>query len=230
MQYKPRLLDLFCGAGGAAMGYYRAGFEVVGVDIAKQPRYPFTFVQGDALEYAAKYGHQFDVIHASPPCQRNTRLNRIRKIKSSTDANYVDLIPETRALLESLGVPYVIENVEGAALNNPFMLCGSYFSDLLVYRHRFFESSHFVLTPAHTPHNDKTPPAGQGPSPKGFVSITAGGLFNVPEGYTPASYKNMAMGIDWMTQNGLTEAIPPRYTEFIGRQLIAVSTVRTSIA
>lgn len=217
---KPRLLDLFSGAGGAGMGYHRAGFEVTGVDIHPQKRYPFKFIQGDALEYLYKHGHEYDVIHASPPCQTHSKLNNIKQIKASTDVNYLDLVPQTRALLEMIGQPYVIENVVGAPLLNPITLCGSMFG-LKVYRHRLFESSVFLFAPPHYPHQDKTPSSGRGVSPKGFISINSGGAWNIPEGYTAASYKRMAMGIDWMTQKELTEAIPPAFTEYIGRQLLA---------
>lgn len=170
---KPRLLDAFCGAGGAGMGYHRAGFEVTGVDIQPQKRYPFRFIQGNALEYIYKHGHEYDAIHTSPPCQTHTNLNNIKKIKASTEANYLDLVPQTRALLEMIGKPYVIENVVGAPLLNPMMLCGSMFG-LKVYRHRLFESSVLLFAPPHYPHRDKTPSSGRGPSPKGFISINSG--------------------------------------------------------
>jgi DNA (cytosine-5)-methyltransferase 1 len=218
---KPRLLDLFCGAGGASMGYHRAGFEVTGVDIVPQKRYPFRFIQDNALEYLYKHGWKYDFIHASPPCQTHSQLNKIHKIKASTSANHVDLIPQTRALLELIGKPYVIENVVGAPLINAACLCGSMFG-LKVYRHRLFESPILILTPPHVPHRDNTPTAGKGISDKGFVSITSGGIKNMPDGWTPAAYKNMAMGIDWMTQEGLAQAIPPAYTEWIGRQLMGM--------
>lgn len=218
---KPRLLDLFCGAGGAGMGYYQAGFEVTGVDIHPQKRYPFRFVQGDAIEYLYKHGHEYDVIHASPPCQTHTKLNNIKKIQASTEQRYLDLVPQTRELLQMIAKPYVIENVVGAPLLNPTLLCGSMFG-LKVYRHRLFETSWYCFAPPHYPHKDKTPPSGRGVSPKGFISINSGGARNIPEGYTAAGYKSMAMGIDWMTQKELTEAIPPAFTRWIGEQLLTV--------
>lgn len=214
-----RILDLYSGAGGAGVGYHRAGFEVVGVDINPQPHYPFDFVQAHALEYAGEHWRDFDAIHASPPCQRYTRLNRIKSIAQYTD-EYEDMVDITRFVLDIIGLPYIIENVAGAPLRNSVMLCGSMFKGLRVYRHRFFESNILLLAPPHQPHKDKTPPVGRGISPKGFISVGAGGVANLPEGVNGAAYKRMAMGIDWMNQRELTEAIPPAYTEFLGRQLM----------
>lgn len=200
-----RLLDLFCGAGGAAVGYHRAGFdEIVGVDTAFQKRYPFEFVQGDALEYVAEYGHEFDLIHASPPCQAFTTINVWKR-------DYPDLIAETRELLAAAGRPYAIENVPGAPLINPVVLCGAMF-DLKVYRHRHFEVSPWLLMPPHIPHRDNTPGAGRGLSDKGFISI-AGHMNNV-------EYCKIAMDIDWMVGSELSQAIPPAYTQYIGRQIL----------
>lgn len=248
---KPKLLDLFCKAGGAGMGYHRAGFEVVGVDIEPQRRYPFTFVKADALAYAAAHGYAYDAIHASPPCQAHSIITP----KYARD-KHVDLIPHTRWMLESLGLPYVIENVAGArdALRNPIMLCGSQFG-LKVYRHRLFESNVFLFQPEHYPHRDNTPRAGHGVSSKGVLSVTSGGQGIKPEQlaelgrvqvgvdpnrrsgvygmsekgfigvtghFTGVEYARFAMGIDWMTQDELAQAVPPAYTEWIGRQLIQV--------
>lgn len=221
MNKKPRLLDLFCGQGGSGRGWMLAGFDVDGVDIRRQPRYPSKFIQGDALEYLYKHGHEYDVIRASPPCQTHTKLNNIRKIKASTDEKYIDLIAPTRSALMEIGKPYIIENVVGAPLLNPTMLCGSMFG-LKVYRHRLFETSFLWFAPPHYPHKDKTPSSGRGPSPKGFISINSGGAWNIPEGYTAASYKNMAMGIDWMTQAGLAEAVPPAYEKYIAEQFMKI--------
>jgi DNA (cytosine-5)-methyltransferase 1 len=142
-----RLLDLFCGAGGAAMGYHRAGFdEIVGVDIEPQPRYPFAFFQGDALEYCAAHGSEFDAIHASPPCQAYTRMARGLLESQGRGREYPDLIHATRSALHLAGVVSVIENVPGAPLLGPVMLCGSSFG-LLVQRHRLFESTVPMLVP-----------------------------------------------------------------------------------
>jgi DNA (cytosine-5)-methyltransferase 1 len=144
---RPRLLDLFCGAGGAGMGYHRAGFDVVGVDIASQKNYPFEFIQGDALAYCAEHGHEFDAIHASPPCQAHSAMKTMYNARE-----HLDLVPQTREALRATGKPYVIENVPGAPLITPFILCGTMFDlgweDAELRRHRLFESSTFMLTPS----------------------------------------------------------------------------------
>lgn len=207
---KPRLLDLFCCAGGAAMGYHRAGFEVVGVDIKPQPRYPFTFVQGDALEYAAKHGHEFDAIHASPPCQRYTMAQNAAKNRDA----HPDLVVPVRELLKATGKHYIIENVVGAPMVDAFYLCGISFG-LKVKRHRLFETTFFVMTPpcqcakadyyvifGHEVRNRRH-------------GVKAGRKNKIAEG-------RAAMGIDWMTRAELSEAIPPAYTEYIGRHLMEV--------
>lgn len=238
----PKLLDLFCGAGGAAMGYHRAGFEVTGVDLNPQKRFPFEFIQADALDYVAQYGWMYDAIHASPPCQAHSQI-------TPDKSKHLDLIPQTRYWLETLGLPYVIENVYGAkrALREPIMLCGAQFG-LKVYRHRLFESNVFLLAHKHYPHKDNTPRARYGVSEKGFISITSGGntlevqykpdarrrnglrgvsrkgFVSVAGHISGADYCRWAMDIDWMTAKELVQAIPPAYTEFIGRQLIRYCT------
>ena len=221
-----RLLDLFCGAGGAAMGYSRAGFdEIVGVDIVKQPRYPFAFVQGDALEYVAAHGREFDAIHASPPCQGYSRLRHLPWLRGRV---WPLLIEPCRVLFASQGgVPWVIENVEDAPLNG-VTLCGRAFG-LPIYRHRTFESSTCLLAPPHDRHdvvighgrgvNDRskgTLNAGSSRGAWGHQTIVtvAGGQFRKADGAR-------ALGIDWMTKDELADAIPPAYTEFIGCQLLA---------
>src|SRR5262249_32481308 len=149
---RPIALDLFCGAGGASMGLHRAGFDVVGVDIESQPRYPFTFLRTDVTRMSV-FGYpfrldQFDFIWASPPCQGSTALTRC----NGNAEDWPDLIPGTRALLKAAGRPYCIENVEGAPLEHPMMLCGTMFPGLRVLRHRIFECSFFMLAPAHADH------------------------------------------------------------------------------
>ena len=208
-EVRPRLLDLFCGAGGAAMGYHRAGFEVVGVDIKPQPHYPFEFHQADAMTYPLE---GFDVIHASPPCQRYSRLSLVRG--KGKREEHPDLIMRTRNLLEDSGKPFVIENVKGAPLDSPITLCGHTFG-LKVYRHRCFESNILLVSPPHLRHPETCPSAGKGKSKSGFVSVCGhqGG------GVTMDEWR-IAMGIDWMTQGEISQSIPPAYTEFIGRQLM----------
>jgi len=203
-----RLLDLFCGAGGAGMGYHLAGFDVVGIDINPQPHYPFKFIQSDALVYLKEHGHEFDVIHASPPCQAYSQAS-IQWRKSGKD--YPDLIEPTRKLLKQIGKPYIIENVPGAPLINPTILTGAYFG-LKVRRRRLFETSFpvdFILLPTDGKTNFR-----MGRPIRDGEEITPVGHFsNIP-------YARKEMGIDWMTGKELTQAIPPAYTEFIGKQLL----------
>jgi DNA (cytosine-5)-methyltransferase 1 len=211
---RPVLLDLFCGAGGAAVGYYRAGFEVVGVDINPQSNYPFDFHQADALEFLAEHQGQFDACHASPPCQRYTPLAALHRHKQ-----YPDLVAPTRLLLDAAGLPYVIENVMAAPLikERSIVLCGSMFA-LRTYRHRRFESRQLLLAPTHPRHTVLTATKQRKARwAEGWnVSITGDvGTYLGPE----------AMGIDWMTGNELCEAIPPAYTEFVGEQLISALTL-----
>lgn len=194
------------------MGYHRAGFtEIVGVDIKPQPHYPFTFVQADALEYFT-LPQGFDAIHASPPCQLFSKTRAILRGKGLTNPG-TDLIEATRARLQRRGVPYVIENVPGAPLLSPVLLCGTMFG-LRVYRHRLFESSCLLLVPMDPEHRHTTG-SHRGYS-KGTPFITVGGNnYSRTEGAA-------AMGIDWpMTRAELSQAIPPAYTEFIGRQVLA---------
>ncbi len=211
-----RLLDLFCGAGGAAVGYHRAGFdEIVGVDVVPQPHYPFEFVQADAMTYPLD---GFDLIHASPPCQAYSTLRH-----APGGGEYPDLVELTRRRLVESGVPYVIENVIGAPLLNPITLCGSHFhlrigravdSDAAeLRRHRLFETS-FPLMAFPCLHLYKTVLGVYGdlavkrrPSTRG---VKAG-----------AQEARDLMEIDWMTDKELVQAIPPAYTEWIGREFLA---------
>ena len=224
---RPRLLDLFCGAGGAGWGYYLAGFDVTGVDIKPQPHYPLRFVQGDALEYLAAHGHEYDAIHASPPCQAFTALGRLWKSDITYQSRHPDLVADTRRLLERIGRPYVIENVPGSPLNTRVILCGAMFG-LKVYRHRWFETSFLCFQLQHTPHHDHTPSAGRGLSPKGFISVTGtGGAMGLTVPYM--KYVSEAMGIDWMDRAGISQAIPPAYTRHIGTQLRRVLDNRAAV-
>lgn len=213
---RPRLLDLFCCAGGAAMGYHRAGFDVIGVDINPQPRYPFEFHQGDALEYLVGHGMQFDAIHASPPCQASCTL--IKGNQKATAGNHVDLIPDTRALLSYYQVPTVIENVQGSNLRRDLTLCGEMFG-LDVIRHRYFEVEGFeVDQPDHKKHRGRVAGYRHGEWFDGpyFAVYGDGG------GKGTVSDWQSAMGIDWTDRRReLAEAIPPAYTEHIGRQILA---------
>lgn len=204
---KPRLLDAFCGAGGCTRGYQLAGFHVTGVDIEPQPRYVGdAFIQGDALDFIRERGHEFDAIHASPPCQQYSRLRTIHK------REYADLVDPTRDALLATGKPYVIENVPGAPLHPTIILCGTMFG-LKVYRHRLFESSILLFQPPHPRHEEPTIQRGYSADWTGFVTV-AGGQ-NVPVALAAA-----AMGIGWMSGRELSQAIPPAYTEYIGLQLL----------
>ncbi len=204
---KPRLLDLFCCAGGAGAGYAKAGFEVVGVDLHPQPRYPFEFHQADAMTFDLS---GFDAIHASPPCQAYTVLGGREDL-----SHYPDLVDAVRERLQAAGVPWIIENVPGAPLRDPITLCGAMFG-LRSYRHRLFESSAQLVAPPHPKHEVRVNRRGENRREHwangGFITITGDvGVYCGPE----------AMGVDWMSGNELSQAIPPAYTEFLGRQLLA---------
>jgi DNA (cytosine-5)-methyltransferase 1 len=229
---KPRLLDLFCGAGGAAMGYHRAGFDVVGVDIEPQPHYPFEFRQMDALELlgAMVAGRDvckpvslpngwggLDAIHASPPCQFHTTMSaRWRGKGMDTLADQrVDLLTPTLAIMRTLDLPWVVENVEGAAkaMRTTLKLHGGMFG-LGVHRPRLFESNVMMLMPREAKALSHVGVYGRAPDGRKLSKSS--------ECYAPSSLKEAqeAMGMDWADWHGTKEAIPPAYTEFIGSQLI----------
>ena len=296
-----RLLDLFCGAGGAAMGYHRVGFdEIVGVDIAPQPRYPFEFVQADALEYVAEHGHDYDAFHASPPCQGYSIMHNLPWLRGR---EYPLLILPTIEMLEAIGKPYVVENVMGARHGSKTLqkrgleahglkagwLCGTMFG-LPFYRHRLFATNWMWLAPGHPKHKSRRPVGitsdsrGRGITEQVVANPVNSawrqyhdGALNIRPGYekVPFSYPTIAterlrpdgrrkdskislysmsdshslaqwqgngargngvgighakgwrlaaeaMGIDWMKRDELTQAIPPAYTEYIGRQMLLV--------
>jgi len=209
-----RLLDLYCKAGGASRGYADAGFDVVCIDIKKQKRYPYEFIQADCLEIIKDldYLRTFDVITASPPCQTHSRTKHLRDAQGkSTDK--VDLIPQTRQALIESGKPYVIENVPGAPLVDPVQFCGSSFG-LKVRRHRLFESS-IKIVGSICDHKTQGKPVG----------IYGSMRDEIPQGgHTAKSIEEArdVMGINWMIWGELVEAIPPRYTYEIGKQLLSV--------
>ena len=209
---KPRLLDLFCGAGGATRGYQLAGFHVTGVDVNPQPHYVGdAFHQADAMTVPLD---GFDAIHASPPCQRWTAYGRRSGVRTEEKPA---LIESTRARLHSAGVPYVIENVGGAPLRDPLMLCGSMFDPPLdVQRHRFFEcwpTRRNELHPCrHKLWAPRFPQATNRTTPRRTVEV---GVWRIP-----LIVQQRAMGIDWMTVEELSQAIPPVYTEWLGGQLL----------
>jgi DNA (cytosine-5)-methyltransferase 1 len=193
---QPLALDLFCG-----MGLHRAGFDVIGVDVRPQPRYPFRFVQADALRPPFDLA-RFDFIWASPPCQAFTLAQRIQKNE------HPDLIEPVRAMLIASGRPYAIENVTGAPLRRPIELCGAMFG-LTTYRHRLFETSFPCVQPWHQAHELIAPSAKMGRAPKD------GEFIQVVGNFSGVDKAREAMGIDWMARDELSEAIPPAYSEFI---------------
>jgi DNA (cytosine-5)-methyltransferase 1 len=214
---RPKLLDLFCGAGGASVGYNRAGFDVTGCDLEPMPNYPFEFHQGDALEFLADHWQEFDCIAASPPCQASSALtkgtNRVTK-----SANHFDLIPATRAALLATGLPFVIENVQGAQVRRDLTLCGEMFG-LGVIRHRYFEISGFAaMQPTHIKHRGRVRGWRHGVLYEGpyWQVYGEGGQKG-----TVAQWRE-AMGIDWTWERReIAEAIPPNYSTYVGAQLMS---------
>jgi len=209
------------------MGYQRAGFEVVGVDIDPQPNFPFEFIQADALGMSQRFLKSFDVIHASPGCQSYSDLAK----RNGNGHLWPRLIEPVREMLERTGRPFVIENVEGAPLIEPIMLCGTMFPELRVLRHRLFESNVELKTPPHGKHplvftlDKRKAHYGKLDQDKSFVQVTGGGNCSIKNAKS-------AMGIEWMTKGELNESIPPAYTEYLGRQLRAyvVRSKRTTAA
>ena len=195
------------------MGLHRAGFDVVGVDIEPQPNFPFRFVQGDALKPPVAL-EEFDLIWASPPCQKFTAYRRRPgHVKESPN-----LIPDIRALLQASGAAYIIENVDGAPLYNAVRLCGSMFG-LDVRRHRHFECSPYVLAPpCRHVSNPRFPQATNRENPRSTVEVGAWRI--------PLETQQRAMGIDWMSLEELSQAIPPAFSEFLGKQILRALAVR----
>ncbi|RAJ88876.1 MULTISPECIES: SAM-dependent methyltransferase [unclassified Streptomyces] len=205
-----RVLDLFCCQGGAGKGYSDAGADVTGVDSAPQPRYPFRFVQADAIGFVREHGAEFDFIHASPPCQLDTDCQRLR------GNDHPDLIAPTRAALEATGRPFVIENVRGALpkLRNPVLLCGAMFG-IATYRHRYFETGggFHLVQPRHPHHTAPQAKMGR-PIPPGHYGQFICNFSGVP-------HARQVMGVAWMNRDGIRECIPPAYTEHIGSAFAA---------
>lgn len=212
---RPKLLDLFCCAGGAGMGYHRAGFDVVGVDIEQRDNYPFEFHRADAIEFVTLHGHEFDAIHGSPPCQSQTALTK----GTNKGREYPNLIPATREAFSRFDVPTVIENVQGSEVRRDLTLCGEMFG-LGVIRHRYFEVSGVsIAQPPHVKHRGRVAGYRHGEwfdGPYFAVYGEGGGKGTVAEWQA-------AMGIDWTdVRKEIAEAIPPAYTEWIGGQLMSV--------
>ena len=203
---RPRLLDLCCCAGGASVGYARAGFEVVGVDSEPQPRYPGTFIQADALTISLD---GYDAYHVSPHCQHFSMASTFHP---GTKERYPDQIAAFRARLQATGKPYIIENVAGAPLLRAVMLCGHMFG-LRTYRHRYFESNMLLFQPEHRKHIVRA--AGPGAIARDDQFWSVGGHFGQKD------KAQRALGIDWMTTtHEIAQAIPPAYTDYLGAQLL----------
>jgi DNA (cytosine-5)-methyltransferase 1 len=212
----PRLLDLFCCAGGAGVGYNEAGFDVIGIDINPQPNYPLPFIQADVLTLDPQFIATFDAVHASPPCQSYSDLAK----RNGNAEKWPRLIEPVRELLVASGIPFVIENVEGAPLIDPIVLCGTMFPELRVLRHRLFETNFPISAPPHGPHpkvhtfDKRKSHFGKTNEWEDFVQVTGGGNCSI-------AAARHAMGITWMTKREINEAIPPAYTRFIGKHLLA---------
>lgn len=220
MTTRPKLIDFCCCQGGASAGYVAAGFDVYGIDIVGQPKYPYPFLRANAIEALVwliegngfrfsngEFLHldDFAAAHGSPPCQAHTLAQRIQK------NDHPDLIEPMRFLFEQTGMPWIIENVPGSPLRDPVELCGAMFG-LRTYRHRLFESSVPLTAPAHPIHTAKTTKMGRAPKPGEFMHIVGN--------FSGAQQGREAMGMPWASRDGLREAIPPAYTEHVGRQLI----------
>ena len=229
-----KLLDLFCGAGGAAMGYHRAGFEVVGVDNRPQPHYPFEFVLGDAIDVLHRmlagekflasdgkwYGiEDFDAIHASPPCQAYSGMRRITIARYGAAPEHPDLIDATRSVLEATGRIWVMENVQNSPLRTQIILCGAAMGLSGIARHRHFESSILLPAPPRCAHLRQPQTIGvYGQRPDGRrVSYRHHRLVRIANSLIEAQ---KLMGIDWMDWSEITQSVPPVYTEWIGNRLL----------
>lgn len=208
---RPRLLDLFCGQGGAAWGYHLAGFDVTGIDIRPQPLLPaeITFIHADALAYLRGHGHEYDAIHASPPCRAYTHARH----SAPNTYHHPQLIEPVREALKATGRPYVIENVPGAPLSDPVLLCGAMFG-LKTYRHRLFETNWDLggQAPTHEPHTARTARMGR-PAGEGEYHSFVGNFSGLQRA-------REVMGMPWANQDGIRQAVPPAYTQWIGERLI----------
>lgn len=203
-----KVLDTYCCSGGATRGYQLAGFHVTGVDIDPQPRYcGDEFYQGDAVQFIKDHGHEYDFIHASPPCQAHSNAQKIRQNE------HPDLIEPTREALRSTGRPWVIENVVGAPLLEPLLLCGAMFG-LRTYRHRLFEFSDdlSLWAPEHPEHVAKTTKMGR--------PVKDGEFMHVVGNFTGVDLAREIMQMPWANRDGLREAIPPAYTRYIGKHVM----------
>ena len=212
---RPKLLDLFCCAGGAARGYDEAGFDVFGVDIVEQSNYPYPMIVDNALELSPSFVEKFDAIHASPPCQSYSDL----AARNGNGDAWPRLVEPVREMLKASGKPYVIENVEGAPLLDYVVLCGTMFTGLRVIRHRLFESNFPIAIPKHRKHplchtlDKRKAHYGKTDEWTDYVSVNGGGNCSVKSARD-------AMGIPWMTKKEINESIPPAYAQWVGGYLM----------
>ena len=212
---KPRLLDLFCGAGGAAAGYEAAGFDVYGVDIVEQPNYPYPMRVADVMTLPRAFLDEFDAFHASPPCQAYSDL----AYRNRNGDAWPRLVEPVRSMLAAMGKPYVIENVEGAPLQSPVVLCGTMFEGIRVLRHRLFEANFPIRALPHGRHplchtlDKRKAHYGRTNEWSDYVSVNGGGNSSIAAAQD-------AMGIPWMTKKEINEAIPPMYTHYVGNALM----------
>jgi DNA (cytosine-5)-methyltransferase 1 len=223
---RPVILDLFCKAGGAGAGYHQAGFDVIGIDLEPQPNYPFPFYQEDALVVLTRMLQsaeplKFAAIHASPPCQAFSAMRNMPDART-----HPELVAPIRELLQAIGLPYVIENVVGAPLQNPMLLCGSMFGlqaeGFQLRRHRLFESNMNLMLPGPCAHTSPVIGVYGGHVRCRSTKFWRAGAADFP-GYDKKRLAMTAMGVEHrMTMDELSEAIPPTYTEFIGAQLLQV--------
>lgn len=199
-------LDLFCCGGGAGMGLKQAGFDVVGVDINQQPKYPFKFIKSCAIDFLKNTDlSEFDFLWASPPCQAHTKA---KKLQGNEHECFIERV---RELFERSGKPWCIENVVGAPLKNPILLCGTMFG-IKTYRHRLFECSFPIKQPYHPPHRQKQVKMGR--------PVKDGDYIQIVGHFSGVKYAQKVMGIDWLGQNELREAIPPCYSKFIAETFL----------
>ena len=217
--YGPLLIDAYCCQGGASKGYADAGFRVIGIDKDPQPRYPYEFIQGDVLDVLPRLLATLPVaaLGGSPPCQAYTLCQRIQGNEPP------DLVAPTREMFQSSGLPWIIENVEGAPLIDPVLLCGAMFPGLRVYRHRLFESNLPLTVPAHPEHVAPLRKMGRAPRPGDWMHVV-GNFSGV------AQAREAMGGVDWMSRDGLRESIPPAYTAHLGAQLMAAVVARQAAA